>query len=77
MKHDDKALYIALSITDNFLYGIQGPRWTPKANPGANEMGKNNRSGWPWFGQLLLFSQRPLAPFRLIDSENRCWALTP
>ena len=61
IKHDDKALFLAFNITDDVLYSLQTPHWTPKLNPLANVL---NRTGWPWFGdemEVLLNAAGPPA----------------
>lgn len=56
VKHDGVFFYLGLNVTDDFLYGFDGPRWTPAGNPSANNL---TREGWPWFGdesELLINS---------------------
>ena len=57
IKHDGKNLYLALSITDDILYGIDIERWLPDDNPKAHEL---SPKGWPWFGdeaEILMYPQ--------------------
>lgn len=59
VKHDGKRLYFAFDITDDFLYGIDTPRWLPKENPKAHDL---SREGFPWFGDEIEL---------LINASNR------
>lgn len=50
VKHDGKRLFFAFDITDDFLYGIDTPRWLPLENPKAHEL---TPEGYPWFGDEM------------------------
>ena len=50
VKRDDQRLYFAFDVTDDVLYGIDTPRWTPRGNPKANDL---TPAGWPWFGDSV------------------------
>ena len=54
VKHDGTRLFFAFAVTDNLLYRLEEPSWTPAGNAAANNL---TRTGWPWFGdeiELLL-----------------------
>lgn len=50
VKYDDRRLYFAFDVTDDFLYGIDTKRWLPEKNPKAHEL---TREGYPWFGDEM------------------------
>lgn len=63
IKHDSEYLYVAMNVTDNFVYGLQDDNWwTPPGNPAANNL---TQQGWPWFGdenEVLLSGATPAWP---------------
>jgi SSS family solute:Na+ symporter len=60
IKHDERSLWVAAQVTDDYLYARDTPAWLPGGNPAANSL---TRDGWPWFGDEseLLFSAAPPA----------------
>eukprot|EP00054_Salpingoeca_dolichothecata_P008211 m.46914 g.46914 ORF g.46914 m.46914 type:complete len:306 (-) comp17574_c0_seq6:31-948(-) len=62
IKHDDTSFYLGVKVTDNLLFSIDTPLWTPPENPDANLV--NNRTGWPWFGDEMEL---------LIDTGRNLW----
>ena len=36
-----------VQVTDDHLFGVDGPRWCPRGNPACEPL---TPEGWPWFG---------------------------
>ena len=47
VKYDAHSLYFGLEVLDDYLHGIDGPRWCPAGNPACEQL---TPQGWPWFG---------------------------
>ena len=47
VKYDAHSLYFGFEVLDDYLYGIDGPRWCPAGNPACEQL---TPQGWPWFG---------------------------
>ena len=47
VKYDAHSLYFGFEVLDDYLHGIDGPRWCPAGNPACEQL---TPQGWPWFG---------------------------
>lgn len=76
VKWDRATLYFGFSIRDDFLYGIDGPRWCPRGNPGCAPL---TQEGWPWFGDevelLINGGGREHAPDRTVVGNASEWQM--
>ena len=80
VKHDGKRLYFAFNVDDDILYGIDTPRWLPKAFPKAHEFvdGKPSRNAFPWFGDEMEILLNPSFHWKADESvagNGRSWQM--
>ncbi|MBI2297531.1 MAG: hypothetical protein HYU66_01035 [Armatimonadetes bacterium] len=67
VKHDGTNLYFAFRITDDCLYGIDTPRWSPKENPHHDDL---TPRGFPWFGDEMELLLNASNTWSRTDNEN-------
>jgi|EP00908_Phaeocystis_cordata_P015280 SSS family solute:Na+ symporter len=63
-----------VQVTDDHLFGVDGPRWCPRGNPACEPL---TPEGWPWFGDgvEVLISTHGGRPHSTVAGNASQWQM--